>query len=163
MLDPDKQYVIVGVSKCGTTSAAKFFSNQGFHVEKRDGWFWQHAYVNDFGISRETKDKIPIVILRDPVERAWSHYHYMFQNKPVDETDDKIKYSRLEEVSRKSYYDKWLNQWEEKGAHIFWYEDLIKLKGFPHENKTTVKPELTDVDRRLIEAYIKSEKMHSEF
>jgi hypothetical protein len=158
-LDKDKQYIIVGVSKCGTTSTAKFLSSQGYHIEKRDGWFWQHAYVNDFGKSRETKDKIPIVILRDPVERAWSHYHYMFQNKPVEDTDEKIKNKRLEEVSRLSYYDKWLKQWIDKGAIVMTYEGLLEMEGFPHENKTKVKPILDDKTRLIIEKYIEEESI----
>lgn len=165
MLELDDDYIIVGVSKCGTTSAHKFFTKRGYSMEKCDGWFHLKDYIDDFGLSHATQNKIPIIILRDPVERAWSHYHYMFQNKPVDETETELKRSRLEQVARKSYYKPWIDAWT-KRAHdlgiepvILYYEDLLAVEGFPHENETKVKPEMTDMHRELIESYIALEEL----
>ena len=156
-LDKSKQYIIVGVSKCGSTSFHKYLQQNGYNVEKCDGWFHLQEYIEGFGLSPHTKGKVPLVILRDPVERAWSHYHYLFQNKSVEDTPDEIKAKRLEEVSRKSCYTEYLGGWIDKGAHVFWHEEIKDLPGFPHENKTISKPELDSKTRKYIENYIMDE------
>ena len=150
------EYILVGVSKCGTTSTAKFLEGLGYHIDKKDGWFWQKAYAYEFGKSPLTRGKKAIIILRNPIERSWSHYHYMFQNKPVETTTDQIKQQRLEHVSRLSCYDPWLNMWKAyvPDIKVFSYEDIIELDGFPHENKTKVKPMMTPTDMDMIENYI---------
>lgn len=156
-LDKSKVYTIVGVSKCGTTSTQKYLQSLGFSVNKSDGWFDKPKFIENWGKNWSTENRVPLVILRDPVERAWSHYHYMFQNKPVAETDDDIKAERLELVSRLSCYTQWLGEWIDKGAVVLWYEDLVELPNFPHENKTRMKPELDDTSRALIDNFIMDE------
>ena len=158
-LDLSKKYVIIGASKCGTTSFARYLGIKGYDVEKLDGWFWQEVMIKSYAAGGY-QGRVPLLVLRDPVERAWSHYHYMFQNKPVEDTDEKIKADRLEFVSRRSYYTKWIHLWLDAGldeCNVYWYEDLCELEDFPHENKTLVKPELDDETRDKIESFIVDE------
>jgi hypothetical protein len=158
-LNLEDEYIIVGVSKCGTTSATKFLGELGYHIEKQDGWFWSKEFIYEFGNSQKTKGKKAIVIIRNPIERAWSHYHFMFKHKPLADTTDQIKQQRLEHVSRLSAYDPWLNLWKTyvPDLVLLTYEDLIGLAGFPHENKTLVKPMMTPTDMDMIENYIELE------
>lgn len=158
-LDKTKKYTLVGISKSGTTSLCKYLASKGFDVDKRDGWFWIKKWREEFGMSQLTKDRVPLIVTRDPVERAWSHYHYMFQTKPVEETDEYIKYIRLEEVSRKSHYIPWLSDWLRRfpDTVIIHYEDFVSLPDFPHENATKVKPEITTGERFKIVDYILAE------
>jgi len=158
-LDKSKKYALVGASKCGTTSFTKYLGQNGYHVEKLDSWLWFPEFIAGVKPGGKFEGYVPIMILRDPVERAWSHYHYMFQNKPVEDTDEHIKKQRLEEVSRKSCYTPWLMKWLEQcdDLRVFWYEDLVSLPDFPHENATVVKPELDDETREKIEEYIMDE------
>lgn len=158
-LDRHKAYSIVGVSKSGTTSATKFLTTRGYTVDKCDGWFDKPTFQESYGKTVKTENHTPIIIMRDPVERAWSHYHYMFQNKPVEDTDEHIKKERLEQVSRLSCYTEHVMNWldVDPDTVIFWYEDLIELDDFPHENKTIVKPELDELNRKYIENYIMDE------
>ena len=158
-LNKEDEYVIVGVSKCGTTSTTKFLGDLGYHIEKQDGWFWSKDHIYEFGKSQTTVGKKAIIIIRNPIERAWSHYHYMFKKKPLEDTTEQIKQQRLEYVSRLSCYDPWLNIWKVyvPDLILLTYEDLIGLDGFPHENKTLVKPLMSATDMDMIENYIELE------
>ena len=156
-LDKKKFYTIVGGSKCGTTSTAKYLQSLGYSIEKADGWFDKPKFIESWANKNNQQHIVPLIILRDPIERAWSHFHYMFQNKPYDETDDKIKAERLEKVSRLSCYTRWLGEWLDLGAVVLWYEDLIELPNFPHENKTKVKPELDEDTSAMINNFIMDE------
>jgi|LWDU01.1.fsa_nt_gi hypothetical protein len=119
-LDITKKYMIVGVRKSGTQSLKKYLIDKGFNIECFEGRFSLPEYYNTHDYSR-----IPIVILRDPVERAWSDYEYFKEYNPP------MNPNGLSDSIEVSKYDKYLKHWD---CIIFSLEDLMKLDDFPKIN-----------------------------
>ncbi len=152
-LDKNKSYILVGVSKCGTTSMVKYLKDNGYDIVKQDGWFWDSKFIDDF-----KHDKTPLIVIRNPIERAWSHYNYSFQNKPEEATPQHIVDRRLEECSRKSAYTYFLARWMEKfDTVVLRYEEFVDLDDFPHENETKYKPKISNDIAEKIENYMMDE------
>jgi len=70
-LDKSKKYDIVGIQKSGTTSLQSFLINKGFDVISND-WIAQEV---DSALNYDYK-RIPIIITRDPVKRAFSDFKF---------------------------------------------------------------------------------------
>lgn len=130
-LDKSKKYSIVGSPKCGTSSLGEYLRRLGYDVTEDELYFMDKE-------NYPHKDRIPIVILRDPVERAWSDFNFFGQ---IHRTiKDSCKWSR---------YQDGIKLWD--NPIIFYLEDLQKLQDFPHHNENTRKPEMSDNIRKEIE------------
>jgi hypothetical protein len=116
----------------------------GYH--EYDPIEWYNTYA---------KDRHPIFVLRDPIKRIFSHYHYKQNHQKGDFHE--IKEKTLEEalknhqyIIQQSNYDKYLKQWLHLFPTILYIEDIIKWDGFPHDNTCECKDKMTDIDKKLI-------------
>ena len=92
--------------------------------------------------------------MRNPVQRAWSHYWFMTQDKP--NIDKQVQKERMENVSRRSCYMKWMPNW--KHSIILSFEMIRRCDDYPQVNATKVKPRITTSDIRVIQSYINNER-----
>jgi len=131
-LDKSIHYVIVGVRKSGTTALFNYMLSLGFMVRKSEFSFQN---VND-AESWDYSNFTPIIIVRNPIERAWTDYNT-------------LGHFNMKEGCDNSYYKSGLQMWN---ALIYSLEDLSRLPDFPHlnqSNKPSITPEIKD--RILIE------------
>ena len=128
-LDKSKQYSIVGSPKCGTSILGEYMRRNGYDVVEEELNFMDKEYA-------EKLDRIPIIITRDPVERAWSDMSF-------------FKRDTLEKACEWSRYDEGIKLYN--NPIVFKLEELLKLKGFPHHNENITKTSLDMSTRKLIE------------
>jgi hypothetical protein len=147
-LDKNNRYTIIGVSGSATSSLATYMKNEGYDVELQKDWFWQKDVCYSWGSS------IPLVVLRNPLERSWSQFCSLTSPTP------KEKQRNLEYVSRLSSYDAWLNMWKTivPSTVVMFFEDIVTVKNFPHERKSINRQQMSPVDIDLIENYIEMER-----
>lgn len=132
-LDKSKRYMIVGSPKSGTNSLMEYMINNGFDIIKND-----LAFCNQERVLEEDIDRIPIIVLRNPIERAWSDFNFF----------DNVHFT-LEEACEWSKYEKHIKLWN--NPIIFQFEELIKIKDFPNKNKNLNKKKLDEVTRKKIQ------------
>ncbi len=93
------------------------------------------------------------IILRDPVERVYSHYWYKryYQKGHGDEIKCSFEeaFDLHPEITEGSKFEKHLKRWSGLPLLIFHLEELQKLDDFPKINATK-KPPLTSVQREMI-------------
>jgi len=100
---------------------------------------------------KEYSDYIPVIILRDPVERAWSDFWYQqTHNEGIPKgLEEAIKEKRYDPMSgerniiRTSYYGKWLKGWRKYNPIVYWLRDAQRWEGFPKLMVNEKKPEIT--------------------
>jgi len=134
-LDKSKKYSIVGSPKCGTSSLGEYMRRLGYDVTEDELYFSDKEHY-------PYTDRIPIIILRDPVERAWSDFNF-FSNW----------HDTLEKACEWSKYEKHTKAWN--NPIIFHLEELQTIKDFPHHNENTTKSSLDDNTRNLIEVELR--------
>lgn len=134
-LDKTKKYMIIGVRKSGTQSMYQKMITDGFDVEIFEGRFTIPEFASTHDYSR-----IPIVVIRDYVERAWSDYQYF------KDYDPPINPNGLDDALEPSRYKKYLKLW--KTPLIFTLGYLKTLDGFPRINTNINK---SDLDKTKID------------
>ena len=84
--------------------------------------------------------RIPVLILRDPIRRIYSHYHYKQNHQERDVW--KVKESNLTdaldnhpEILSASNYDRYLHKWKRFKPLVVYIEDIGKLRGMPYKNR----------------------------
>ena len=167
-------YIIIGVVKCGTTSLEKWMKQEGYNVLREESLFKEGDVGSSFsygdGLERYKRNhraRKPILVLRDPIKRIFSHYHYKqnHQSGDIYEIHEKTLDEALEnhpELLNASNYEKYLKKWSEVNPIIVYFEDLIKLDGFPHETKCDCGVKMTDEEEKLIRLKI-NYKIHSKY
>lgn len=142
----DGKYLIVGARKCGTTSLEKFMKDAGIDVKRHEQLFTRIDGV-DYFLSHYN-DRIPIVILRNPIDRIESDWQYdSFGGFPKPDRFE--SYCLRQHYNEtwgernpvlQSYYKKWLNNWKKiPSLTIINFHVMIRNGDFPHENKTIPK------------------------
>ncbi len=126
-LDKSKKYEIVGSPKCGTSSLGEHMRRLGYDVIEHELRFSNKEYA-------EQIERIPIIITRNPVERAWSDFNYFKRT--------------LKESCEWSKYEKYIKLW--KNPIIFKLEELKELPDFPCHNENITKPQLDEQTRDKI-------------
>ena len=81
-LDKSKKYDIVGIQKCGTSSLYSFLVKRGFDVTDNNH---ENAPIPDFALYYDYK-RIPIIITRDPIKRAFSDFRFFGRQNWRDAT-----------------------------------------------------------------------------
>lgn len=147
------KYIIIGGRKCGTTSLEVFLNMQGFNVIRRE-----RLFTNENGFKmwkQEFSDYQPIVIIRNPVNRAYSDWKYAIQEKRT-----KLNYrdyclleqsgSSSGELNpiKQSQFHKWFLKWDTE-LEIMTLEDMQNVKGFPKLNN--VDGLISDEDKKWTE------------
>ncbi len=142
------KYLIVGCRKCGTTSLEKYLkAKHGEDNVKREERFFTR-YDGPCVYEEKFLDYKPVIILRDPVERAWSDYNYqkykMREGVACTEGDQLIRAcgeARYDPVTGErgiilqSQYEDWMKKWKKFNPLVYHLEDVSKRKEFPHEWK----------------------------
>jgi len=130
LLDKKIKYLIVGVPKCGTTSLGSYLTDRGYDVLEHELIFLstQTAERHDY------YDRTPIVVVRNPIERAYSEF-IAFGRETVKKACDF------------SFYKAGLQMWD---CLIYSLEYLRTIPGFPHKNITENKPIMTPQIKRQI-------------
>ncbi len=142
----DKKYVIIGFSKCGTTSLFQYGEENGFDILKRDSWLYNLTNAQE---KEEIKDRELIVMFRNPIERAWSHYWFLFRQKMSRDTPFHIKQDRWKEVCAKSVYKNYLPKYKGQKLIMISQEVAKRFKDFPHGNKNiTSKESITPKNKK---------------
>lgn len=150
-------YVIVGFPKCGTQSLVEYLHKHNVNSLSREAWIQLGQQGVEY-YKKHCSDYTPIIVTRNPVERAWSDYWYTIQlNKDIGLTETKRK-ELLEKVSRASFYDKNIPFWEKLKPIMLRFESLLEQKDFPQENKTEFKEKLDVPTINIIKGYLKEER-----
>jgi hypothetical protein len=162
ILDLDTKYVIVGIPKCGQVSLETYLKKCGYDVERHDNIWRSNAREI---IEMQNPGRIPIIITRDPIQMIWSSYWY-WHYKDIMSFPDYLKYTKSGKESslgnenpiEHADYEKHINKFLDMKPILLKFEDLIKIDGWPHENKTEKKPELPLKFRQMIEEALESYK-----
>lgn len=150
-------YVVVGFPKCGTQSLVEYLHKNGFDCLSREAWIVLGQQGVEY-YKKHCAEYIPIIVTRNPVDRAWSDYWYTIQlNKDEGLTETKRK-ELLEKVSRQSFYDKNIHFWDEFKPVNLRFESLVEQEDFPQENKTIYKEKLDVPTINIIRGYLKEER-----
>lgn len=145
------KYHILGVEKCGTAALENYLRNKGFKVIRNEELYEKpnvvelhYTYFPDYQ---------PVMILRDPVERVYSHYWYKRYNQKGHSDEIKCSLEKAldlhPEIIEASKFEKHLKRWKGLPLLIFHLEELQKLDDF-HKINTTDKPPLTSIQREMI-------------
>jgi len=119
------KYIILGVTKCGTTSLIKYLEGHGHDVIRAELAYWDRNIVQ---VDSLWRDRQAIFILRRDKE-AWVKSLNTFNNtinkrktrdKEIDMADPEIIKKRFGELN----------------PEIVYLEDMLEKAGFPHLNKT---------------------------
>ena len=141
--------LIIGAHKCGTMSLQKHYEAQGCDVVRNTQLFtrWDGPKV----YKRKYADFIPVVILREPVERAWADYHHRLRRDMIEhdipyeqyckmkdiypnhENHDYLKLGELN-IIEISKYKQWLDNWHEINPLVLRLEEMKHDDGFPTFN-----------------------------
>lgn len=130
--------MIVGVRKSGTQSFKRFLLGRGYDVECWEGRFTLPRFYETHDYTR-----IPIIITRDPVERAWSDYKFF------KDYDPPMNPRGIDDAIEPSKYEKYSKFWN---CLTFRLEDLIKESDFPHENKGKPIPMSAEIRQKITES-----------
>jgi hypothetical protein len=164
MITPkDKEYwynsdkwVIIGFSRCGTTSASRYF-----HCS--------HPEIGYSGVTpyylEHYSNHIPIFITRNPVDRIWSMYNYhgVFKNMTFEEMldfkDDKYQNVGCNDCIKQSDYMKYIEPFRQFNPIIYKLEDLKRRPDYPKDwrgqsSKKIPKEFREKIEKRLSNAGI---------
>jgi len=147
-------YIVIGGRKCGSTSMEEYLKSFGHDVIRVEQLFTKtngpDIYLKQFS------NRIPVVIIRNGVDRAWSDYWYSVNDKGLHSTyeeylDNPPSYDYrtgdLNPISQ-SNYRKWFKIWKNVDLQVRWLEDMWDLPKFPHLTKGNV-PIMTPDQRSL--------------
>lgn len=159
------KYIIIGCRKCGTTSLEKFMKNEKLDVIREERLFTR---TDGFDVWKGLySDRRPVIILRDPVERAWSDYCYQKYMKSeasslsLEEKCEEKRYDPVmgdRNIIMQSRYEQWLKPWRKAEPVIYRLEEMKKIPEFPHEWKNDQKREMTQKDRKTLEGYLENRR-----
>lgn len=159
------KYIIVGFAKSGSTSLEIYMNKKGYDVVRHETLFCageagsNHPYNPLEWYEKYFPDRQPIFVLRDPIKRVFSYYHYK-QNHQVGDAQE-IKQKTLRDaldkhphIVKQSDYDRYLKQWQHKLPLILYLEDIKKWDGYPHDNVCDCKAKITNDEEQLIKSLI---------
>ncbi len=116
--------------KSGTTSLGKYLRDRGYDIiESETEWM-----VIECAENYNMFERTPIIIVRNPIERAWSDYNSWHFND-------------MKRACDWSYYKAGLQMYD---ALIYSLEYLKTIPGFPHENITENKLQMTTKFKKKI-------------
>lgn len=141
---------VVGFPKCGTVSLQ--------HLLGQGTRRYEYIYMKN-GIEKflkEQKDRQPVIIVRDPVERIWSAYAYFDQFREMSFAEflekREIKDERLgiDDPIEQADYWKYIKPWLKFNPLIYKLEEMKKDPRFKWRNKTTKHRAINEEERELL-------------
>lgn len=160
-LNPDESYNIIGFMKCGTTALESWMKDKGYDVIRHE---WH--VVSPKGLQTHLKlypGRTPIILMREPIARAWSHIHYFGRHNnpqyPSDVSeflnDHRVDptYHDMNPVSVSNYY-KHIRKWLHLKPVILSMEALLREN--PHMTRLnsqkydiTIEPYYNEIKQAL--------------
>jgi len=146
MINDQVYYSVMGFIKAGQNACVTYLQHKLKDPNLRKA---EIAYAKD-GMERflsyfnpDTHRIIPVFILRDPIDRMWSAYHYFDHYKTLSFSAYlKIrKYAKSwgeENPVSGSNYSKWMKPYMKYNPLILELEEMRKNPSFPKENATNV-------------------------
>lgn len=132
------KFYIPGFPKCGSTSLEKYLLDKKFDVVREES-----MYRHSLGILKyklQFPDYQTLFIIREPIERIWSHYNYKRYYQAGDRNEIKCSFEealeKYPEIIEPSNYDMWLNKWKSTNPIVIKLEELQKQPDFPMKNVT---------------------------
>jgi hypothetical protein len=168
LIDPfegiTKNLIIVGTPKCATNSLEQYLRDRFPQEVRRIEVIWRGQEGVDDTVYRFPPDKWQYIItMRNNVDRIWSNYYYFQMNDKMS-LEDYLKYDHSEFSTvgignpiKQGQYHHWFSFWAKYDPIIITVEQMNKLPGFPHLNKTGDRrnyPEITESDKNLIISYL---------
>jgi len=100
------KYCIIGIEKCGTTSLEHDLKEQGHKVKR---WEWSYCFprIRDV-VKNYYPNYIPVMILRDPIDRCFSDYRYAVKSKQIPDISYEEALEKYPRFSQGSCYKKWV-------------------------------------------------------
>lgn len=141
------KYVILGFSRCGNTSLSKYL--QCAHPEI--GYNGTEEYL------RVYPQCIPVFIIRNPVDRIWSLYHFFDYFKRwdferfLDFKNERWHGVGCNDVIEQSNYAKYIESFIPYDAVVYRFEEIIKRSDFPKDWRGQHTPKITDKYRDIIQ------------
>lgn len=150
------KFHIVGVSKCGTVALKTYLERQGHEVIRHESMFWDGGVEKHL---KEYKDYQALFILRDPIERSWSHFWYKRYHQKGDRLEIKCDFEEAlvkhPEIYKFSDYQKWLKEWILAKPIVLNLETYIKyVPDFPKENISLDKPKISTEQINMLRKFI---------
>ena len=141
-------YYIIGFNRSGSNSLSKYLKSKGNNV-----YLDEMAFYEKTPELLNSSDKQLCIIIRDPIERAYSHYNYKKYYQEGDYHQIKCSFEEAlikhPEIINFSQPNKYIHNYN--NLTIFRLEELMKIPDFPKVNivKTYIEP-LTDSRREMI-------------
>lgn len=126
------KYIIVGVTKCGTTSLSKYLTNLGHivldfeYLATRKGGtiIYDSTYLHGSGFLHDFK---PVLIFRNEIDRKISFTNYYKKNPHLLKgQDDEYDIDNI------------ISQWKYSNPLIFHLEEMTNKDGFLCLNSTNI-------------------------
>ena len=146
-----KKIYIVGVKKCGSTSLEMFLKNAGFEVVREESVFGHYAGLQKYKL--QYPDYQTLFIIREPVARIWSQYHYRRHHQTGGRNEIRCSFEEAlvkhPDLVTASDYERWIDRWNATNPVVVKLEELQKIPDFPKSNSTRKNP-ITPEEREMI-------------
>ena len=149
-----KKFYIPGFPKCGSTSLEKYLHEKGFEIIREESMYRHPLSISKYKL--QYPDYQTLFVLREPIQRIWSHYNYKRYYQKGDRKEISCTFEEALEkhpdIVDPSDYQKWLKKWDSTNPIVIKLEDLQNQSDFPMKN-ITEKSTLTDSQKnRIIDA-----------
>jgi len=138
-----KGWVIIGTPKCGQISMNQYLIDRFPLVGRvrKHEIIWKKDCIPIYKAELLRGGLRPIIMIRDPIARMWSAYHYFPGMKekypdPIDFLSHKgysTIYGEENPVSGSNYW-KWIRQWEQFDPIVINLEDMKRNPNYPKKN-----------------------------
>ena len=149
--DQAKKIYIAGIKKSGSTSLEAFLKKRGFVVVREESIF--DHYAGPLKYRLQYPDYQTLFIMREPIERIWSEYHYRRYYQAGQRNEIRCSFgealARYSDIIMTSDYRRWIDRWSSTNPITVKLEELKKLEEFSKSN-TTQKNSMTDEERETI-------------
>ena len=141
------KFHIVGVEKSGTTSLAHYLKKAGHEVARHE---WSYSFENSPQMHLKYWDSYQVVfIIRNPIERIWSDYHYRKKRGYIPDIEYKVALKEYPELVQGSLYEKWLDIWAKTNPIVINFEEMTLIPSFPKIKDNPDKPQISEEEKRL--------------
>lgn len=163
-MSTNTKYVVVGFPKCGQLSLVSYLTAKGFDVVRND-CIWRSDAKKLIEVQNPGRQ--PIIIIRDQIQMIWSSYWYWhykdvmsFPNYLVHKTRRETALGNENPLDHADY-EKHIQKFADMDPLLFDFGEMIQFPDFPHENKTTGKPQIVEKFRAMIEKAIEDYKVQT--
>lgn len=141
------KFFIIGVEKCATTSFENDLKNKGHDVIR---WEWAYCLPNIIPfIKKYYPDHEILIVIRDPIDRCYSDYHYAVKRKQIQNIPYIEALKKYPRFAQGSCYEKWIPL----------ADRVITMDEIKSKNNVGSYSPLTDEERELTIRAIEQAKL----